>query len=136
MAKSFLDTNIFFYAIDSRDLVKQRKARDLIAKLAANGEGVVSTQVVQELANNAMKKLGFSVEETTILCEAFADHFVVKPDLTLAINALALMKVSSVSFWEACILAAAELAHCKILYTEDLCAGQRYGNLQVVNPFS
>lgn len=135
MARSFLDTNIFFYAVDVRDTEKQAKARTLIANLASSGEGVVSAQVIQEFANNAMKKLGFTSEETIALCEAFADFTVVKPDLELVSDALRLMSRASVSFWDACILVAAEQAQCKILYTEDLNYGLRFGATRVVNPF-
>ncbi len=39
MARSFVDTNVFFYAVDARDRVKQAKARTLIAHLAEAGEG-------------------------------------------------------------------------------------------------
>jgi len=130
-----LDTSIFFYAIDSRDLGKQQKARDLISRLVTSGSGVVSAQVVQEFANNAVKKLDLSAEQTVALCEGFADHMVVKPDLALIRNALLLMRSASISFWDACIVAAAELADCKILYTEDLSHGQRFGRVTVSNPF-
>jgi len=136
VVRSFLDTNIFFYAIDGRDPSKQKRARALIADLAASGEGVVSTQVVHEFANNAMNKLGFSPEEAASLCEAFADHTLVKPDFELVFSALRLMKSSSISFWDACIVSAAEQAQCKILYTEDLSSGQRFGGLKVSNPFN
>ena len=59
MARSFLDTNIFFYAVDARDPVKQTRARELLSSLARTGHGVVSAQVIQEFANSAMKKLRF-----------------------------------------------------------------------------
>jgi predicted nucleic acid-binding protein len=135
VARTFIDTNIFFYAIDSRDPKKQARARALISEAARAGEGVVSAQVVQEFANNAMKKLYFTPEETATLCAAFADHTLVKPDLGLITNALNLMKSASLSFWDACIIAAAEQAQCKVLFTEDLNPGQQIGGMKVVNPF-
>jgi predicted nucleic acid-binding protein len=136
VARSFLDTNIFFYAIDAKDPAKQSKARALIEALANSGEGVVSTQVIQEFANNAIRKLGFSPEQTMALCEAFADHAVVKLDLDLVQSSLPLMQIASLSFWDACIVAAAEQAECKIVYTEDLSSGQRIGGVRVKNPFA
>jgi predicted nucleic acid-binding protein len=135
VARSFLDTNVFFYAIDGADPIKQGKARTLIESLASSGEGVVSTQVIQEFANNAIRKLRIAPEQTIILCEAFADHAVVKPDADLVRNALRLMQLASISFWDACNLAAAELGGCKVLYTEDLNSGQRINGIRVVNPF-
>jgi predicted nucleic acid-binding protein len=130
-----VDTNVFFYAVDGRDPAKQIRARALIADLADSGDGVVSVQVVQEFANNALKKLGYTPEETLTSCEAFADHTLVRPDLDLVRTALRLMQSASVSFWDACIVAAAQQAKCRTLYTEDLTAGRQLGGLKVVNPF-
>jgi len=45
------------------------------------------------------------------------------------------MKEASLSFWDACILATAIQAGYKILCSEDLSAGQRYGGGLVTNPF-
>jgi len=39
---SFLDTNIFVYAADSRDYPKQIRARELTQALRLTGAGVVS----------------------------------------------------------------------------------------------
>ncbi len=136
MAKSFLDTNIFFYAMDGRDLVKQQKARALIDQVADSGEGVVSTQVIQEFANNAIKKLGVTPDQAKTLCEAFADHAVIRPDLELINEALQMMGSASLSFWDACIVAAAKQAKCKTLYSEDLNPGQQISGIRVTNPFA
>ena len=40
-----------------------------------------------------------------------------------------------ISFWDACVLAAAERLGAPILYTEDLNHGQSYGSVRVDNPF-
>ncbi len=40
------------------------------------------------------------------------------------------------SFWDALIVTAAEKVRASILWTEDLNAGQRVGNLAIRNPFS
>ena len=39
------------------------------------------------------------------------------------------------SYWDAAILAAAESMGAPRLYSEDLNHGQRYGSVEVVNPF-
>jgi len=41
-----------------------------------------------------------------------------------------------ISYWDAAILAAAESLGAHTVYSEDLGDGQRYGRVQVVNPFS
>jgi predicted nucleic acid-binding protein len=40
------------------------------------------------------------------------------------------------SFWDALVVAAAEVAGCDRLLTEDLQEGARYGPVTVVNPFT
>ena len=40
-----------------------------------------------------------------------------------------------VSFWDALILAAAEVAGAHVFYTEDLQDGQSYNGVEVRNPF-
>ena len=57
MKKYFIDTNIIVYANDSRDLKKQAKALEIIAKYMKSGTGVISTQVLQEYACVALNKL-------------------------------------------------------------------------------
>jgi len=54
----FLDTNVLVYAQDSGVPTKQRKSRDLITQLADSGNGVISTQVMQEFFVAATRKLG------------------------------------------------------------------------------
>lgn len=53
----FLDTNIIVYANDSRDSRKQNKAVDIISEAMVSNDGVISTQVLQEYSNVALKKL-------------------------------------------------------------------------------
>lgn len=40
------------------------------------------------------------------------------------------------SYWDGAIIAAAERAGAKLLFTEDLNDGQMYGGIRVVNPFT
>ena len=41
----------------------------------------------------------------------------------------------SLSWWDALIVSAAQVAGCGYLLSEDLQAGQRFGNVVVVDPF-
>jgi len=41
-----------------------------------------------------------------------------------------------ISYWDAAILAAAEALGAHTVYSEDLSAGQRYGRVRVIDPFS
>ncbi|HVC36332.1 MAG TPA: PIN domain-containing protein [Candidatus Dormibacteraeota bacterium] len=52
----FIDTNIFIYAHDETDIQKTQTARKLLAELSATKKGCLSTQVIQEFCNIALKK--------------------------------------------------------------------------------
>ena len=55
--RSFLDTNVLVYADAGDEPVKQTAAIALISRLRREGTGVISTQVLQEFANVALRKL-------------------------------------------------------------------------------
>ena len=40
-----------------------------------------------------------------------------------------------ISYWDAAIIAAAEISGCDAVYSEDLNHGQSYGSVRVINPF-
>jgi predicted nucleic acid-binding protein len=56
--KAFLDANILVYAHDRDSPAKRRRSRELIAALAEAGNGVISTQVLQEFHVAVTRKLG------------------------------------------------------------------------------
>ena len=46
-----------------------------------------------------------------------------------------ILTYAQISFWDALIVQAAHASGAEILYSEDLSDGQRYGAVQVINPF-
>jgi len=134
MKKNFIDTNLIIYANDRRDAAKQKKAVALIADLMRNGTGVISTQVMQEYASVALTKLHQRhdvVLRQLVLLEALE---VVPLSPALIRRSVELKVTYSVSFWDASIIAAAEHAECRRIYSEDLNTGQYYAGITVVNP--
>ena len=59
----FLDTNVFVYFVDRRNPEKQAVARTVLTNAIGNRQYAISTQVLNEFANVALKKLGMSEEE-------------------------------------------------------------------------
>ena len=55
--RSFIDTNVLIYAEACDTPAKQRAALALLKQLYEGMEGVVSTQLLQEYCNAALKKL-------------------------------------------------------------------------------
>ena len=50
--------------------------------------------------------------------------------------AMDLQQSHSISFWDALIVQTASAARCHVLYSEDVQAGTRIGNVLIVNPFT
>ena len=134
--KYFVDTNILLYAHDRSTGVKHERARKLVEHLWTTGEGVVSTQVLQELAVNLRRKVmrPMSFQELRHLIEDFLAWEVVTNDPTSVVAALDIESRFKISYWDALIIHAAWRAGAAVLYSEDLSNGQRYESLQVVNP--
>lgn len=134
MKKIFIDTNLIVYANDCRDPQKQRKAIELVKGLMDNGLGVISTQVLQEYSSVALSKLkqdhAIVLRQLTLL-ESF-DVVLIEPALIR--RAIEIRSSYSISFWDSCIISAAESAGCDCIYSEDLNAGQYYSGIKVINP--
>ena len=134
MNKIFLDTNILVYANDHRDRQKQVKATKLVAECIGEQRGVISTQVLQEYASVASYKLHLDTETVTRRLLQFESMEVVQLTPGLIRRALELHARHRIHFWDASILAAAELARCTRLWSEDFAAGSVFGLLRVENP--
>src|SRR6185437_8874658 len=134
--KYFVDTNILVYAHDRSTGVKHSKARKLVEALWESGDGVLSTQVLQELCVNLRRKTGnpLPIEEVRLLLCDYAAWEVVTNTSESILETLDIEIRYKVSFWDASIIQAARQAGASILYSEDLATGQHYGSIRVVNP--
>jgi len=140
--KFFVDTNILIYAHDrshTDDRSANRKhdqARQLIESLWSSGQGVVSTQVLQELCVNLRRKVARPIpyDEIRSLIRDYMSWEVVITSPEAVVRALDIEARYKTSFWDALILQSAEQAGVKFLYSEDLAAHQSYGMVQVINP--
>ena len=131
MAGRFFDTNILVY-LASDDPVKA----DLAEAAIAQG-GSISVQVLNDLANVARRKMRLSWDETHALLGILRALLVVHP-VTVETHerGLALAERYGLSIYDAMIVAAAVLAGCDELVSEDRLDGMVMAEgLRVVNPF-
>jgi predicted nucleic acid-binding protein len=135
--KYFVDTNILVYAHDRSAGAKHDRARILIEQLWQSGNGVLSTQVFQELCLNLRRKANppLQIEETRRLLQDYLSWEVVVNSPDSVLQALEIEERYKTSFWDALILHAAEISGATVLYSEDFSANQKYGSVRVVNPF-
>ncbi|MGD0759407.1 MAG: PIN domain-containing protein [Candidatus Sulfotelmatobacter sp.] len=134
--KFFVDTNILIYAHDRSAGVKHQRARHAIESLWTTGQGVLSTQILQELCINLRRKLArpLPVDEVRRLIQDYLSWEIVVNSPEAVLQALEIEVRYKISFWDALVLQAAEQSGAAILYSEDLAAGQNYGPVQVMNP--
>ena len=136
VARRFIDTNILVYADDAFDPRKQQLALDLLVDLRTRQEAVLSTQVLQEYFVTATRKLGLEAYFARQRVTQFGRFELIQPTLVMLLAAMDLQQNHSLSFWDALIVQNASAARCGVLYSEDMQAGARIGNVLIVNPFA
>jgi predicted nucleic acid-binding protein len=131
MPGSFIDTNILLY-VASGDPVKADRAQAILSE-----GGVISVQVLNELANVARRKMRMNWPDTHAFLSTLRSLLQVQA-VTLATHesGLALAERYTLSTYDAMIAASALEAGCDILWSEDMQHGMALdGGLRIVNPF-
>lgn len=135
MTRAFVDTNVLVYQVDRSEPEKRRLALELFRNW--QGTLVLSTQVLQEFYSASTRRLTPALDPDTAeqLCRAYAQLPVVSTDTAMVLAAIELSRSHSLSLWDAMIVCAAQESACSVLFTEDLQHGQRFGSVEVINPF-
>lgn len=132
--KVFFDTNILVYSVDKHDPAKQEACRSLL-KATTVGQGVISTQILQEFYVSLTRKIGIDPMVAKEMVHSF-EHFetlVITPGLIRdAIDCSVLFRLS---FWDSLVVVAAENAQCTTVYTEDMNHGQTIRGIRIRSPF-
>ncbi len=134
----FIDTNIFIYHLDTSDAHKHAIAERIVKEALTLGNGCISTQVVQECLNVALRKaqVPLTLEAARRYLDAVLAPLVrVTANEALYHRALDVQARWQFSFYNSLIVAGALTAGCKTLFSEELQHGQRLDGLTVVNPF-
>lgn len=135
-APDFLDTNILVYGYDVADPHKQRTAQNLIRKALA-GEILTSTQVLAEFSTTLLHKLTPPVlpKDLRALLDVLAPIKLVVTDADTVRRAVEARAAYGIHFYDGMIVAAAERAGCKRIWSEDFNTKQKYFGIEVANPF-
>ncbi len=130
----FIDTNIWLYAfISSQDKEKTSVSRNIIKKC----EIAISTQVINEICVNLLKKANFS-EETivSLIGSLYQRNTVVELFHDILILASDIRNKHNFSFWDSLIAASALESNADYLISEDMQHGFVLGDrLEIQNPF-
>lgn len=133
--RCFVDTNVWLYAFIASD---ESGHKSSLAREVIEGQDVfISTQVINEVCVNLIKKAGFGEAQISGLIESFYEEYpVVEIDSTILLAASSLRQKYSFSYWDSLIVASAIESGVEILYSEDLQNGLLVeGRLKIVNPF-
>jgi len=134
-ATGFIDSNIWLYAfIQSQNRDKHDAAKQLLERC----EPVLSTQVINEVCVNLLRKTDFTESDIGRLITSFYEKYeVVAPNRTILLTASMLRERYALSFWDSIIVSSALSANVPVLYTEDMQDGLVVeDHLQVLNPLN
>jgi len=130
----FVDTNIWLYAfIASSDAHKSAEAQAVIRR---EPHIVISTQVINEVTVNLLKKAAFAEDDLRNLISSFYSRYqVVEFDHSILLKASELRGQHHLSFWDSLIVASALAAGASQLLSEDMHDGLVVdGRLTITNP--
>ena len=133
----FVDTNILIYAYDKSAAQKREIARRRITELWESGQGVLSTQVLQEFFVTATRKIEkpLPIDVAKGIVSDLLHWHVMVNDGEDILNGIDLHVKHSLSFWDAMIVQAAIKGNCTTLLSEDLAHGQTIAGVTIRNPF-
>ena len=133
----FIDTNVLVYSRDASEPQKQAQAMVWMAHLWKNRVGRLSFQVLQEFFVTVTEKLtpGLDSENARRDVRSLLAWHPIHVDGRVLEGAWFIQDQHKVSWWDALILSAAQVAGCRYLLSEDLQENQELGDLRIVNPF-
>ena len=133
---TFVDSNVFIYAVDQAVSAKHKKARGIVADVFADGSAYrVSSQVLAEFSSVAVRKLGMATPILLALLAEMGKIAHVAIDNALVSRAVEIQGIYGIQYYDAQIVAAAERLGCDSILTEDLNDGQMYCGITALNPF-
>lgn len=137
MSAEFIDTNVLVYAYDPTTADRHEKARNLVSRLWAEGNGALSVQVLQEFFWTVTRRVPRPLDPATAtdILEELSAWPVYAPTAEDVSRAAELSVRRKIAFWDAMIVHAAISAGCTILWSEDLASGSRVGSVEIRNPF-
>ena len=129
-SEAFFDTNVLIYQF-SEDASKVAISENLLRV-----GGVISVQVLNEFASVGLRRLGLDWVVVRDILQEFRGGLSVAP-LTVETHerGLDLAERYSLNVYDGMIVAAAQLAGCTVLYSEDMHDGLVIDALTIRNPF-
>jgi predicted nucleic acid-binding protein len=127
--KIFADSNIWLYAF-----MDNGEKKSAAAAIIVNNKCILSTQIVNEVCVNLIKKADYGEEDISKLVENLYSNYKIEIiNKAVILKSSAIRKSMSVSYWDSLVISSALESGCKILYSEDNQIIE--GKLKIINPF-
>lgn len=108
----------------------------MLKQLYEEACGVLSTQVLQEYCNVALRKLKLSPQYIRAQLDLYEQFEVIQATPCIIRAGLDLQQTRRIAFYDAIVLATAQTAGCDLLLSEAMNTGETVGGVRIVNPFS
>lgn len=132
----FVDSNVLLYRYDYTQPSRQIASNRWLDALGEAAVARLSWQVLNEFYENATRKMGMPRHLVRDLAMLYAEWGPAPFSLELMKRAWHWTDRAQLRYWDALILASAEILRCRYLLSEDFQHGRTYGAVRVVNPFS
>ena len=130
----FIDTNIWLYSF----IHQEASNKNAIARgILKDCEIVISTQIINEICVNLIKKASFSEDKIQNLIESLYEKYTVfELSQDILLTASKIRSDHSFSFWDSIVAASAFDCDADFLITEDMQDGfVLYNQVKIINPF-
>jgi predicted nucleic acid-binding protein len=133
----FVDSTTLIYFADRNAPAKRARASEWLKSLARSKTLLLSPQVLNEVYWVLHRKQHLRTTKTRAraLVRLFAPFAVAPLAPSLVPQAWRIEDRYGLSYYDALLLASANVAGCAYFLSEDLNDGQRYGSVQAINPF-
>ena len=135
MPSAFLDSNIILYAAlpPTRNPQKAAVALDLLKTTDFGVSGQTLAEVYNVLSRQPASIIGLA--ETDLWIISLAERPLVAVDAEMVRRGIAISRRYKINYFDAALVAAAEILGAETFYSEDLNDGQLFGSVRVKNPF-
>ncbi|MDQ6436730.1 PIN domain-containing protein [Mesorhizobium sp. LHD-90] len=134
-ARTFVDSNVFLYAAEKRDIEKSEQAGLWLRHLLASGTGVANLQVMNEITNVLIKRGRMEPETVFTIVDGFSAFGMSSINVETIAAARLLHFQFGYSWWDCVLLASAIEMQCRYFLSEDMQDGHQIHGLTIISPF-
>ena len=131
-----LDSSILVYAADRDADARRREVSLALMACAPRGDCILTLQSLTEFFSATTRKQLLSPREASGFIGDWLEVFRVCPNVPDdLVDAMRVLELHSVSFWDAMLWATARRAGCEAIFSEHFQDGQVLHGVRFINPF-